>query len=71
MVVEKNFEDFISYNPSLVNSPRKSLSYFRFWNLYLESNDLRNSIEGAFHVGIISRVLLKLKMEFAKLLRIN
>lgn len=71
VVVEKNFEDFIRYNPSLVSSPRKSLLYFRFWNLYLESNNLRNSIEGAFHVGLILRVLFKVKMKFAKLFRVN
>lgn len=71
VVVERNFEDFIRYNPSLVNSPRKSLLYFRFWNLYLKSNNLRNSIEGAFHVGLILRVLFKVKMKFAKLFRVN
>lgn len=69
VTIEKQYADFIKYNPSLIKSTNETLLYSRFWNFFAKSNELRISIEATFQVHILTRILYKLKLVFTKLLK--
>lgn len=61
VVLEKPFDDFIKYNPSLMKSPVQTYSYTKFWKLYTKTGDLSSSITKAREIPFFVRLINKVK----------